>query len=146
MSVQSPELFNLKQNKWSKTNCHYLENSKGRIFARPGTPLWTIWTPWALSWTLWNCPTGLIKMSWMDPWILRDMECLNPLPSCSQQKLSLSIQKDLKINKVWYRKQINLLQVGNIQNIGPLKFGFAVPKGSGIIQLNLACLSLCTYP
>ena len=49
------------------------------------------------------------------------MEYLNPLPSCSHQKLSLSIQNDLKMNKLWQRKLRNLLQVGYIQNFGPLK-------------------------
>ena len=56
------------------------------------------------------------------------MEFLNSLPSCSHQKLSLSIQKHLKMNKLWYRKPNNLLQVGNI--IGPLNLGFADFKGS----------------
>ena len=82
-------------------------------------PLWTILTPFL---TLWNWPMGPIKISWT-PWILRDMECPNPLPSCSHQKLSLSIQKDLKMNKLWHRKSRNLLQVqvGNTQNFGRLK-------------------------
>ena len=72
-----------------------------------------------------------------------DRECLNPLPSWSHQQLSLSIHKDLKMNKLWHRKPRNLLQVGNIQNFGTLKFsldplnlGFAVPKGSWKIQLD----------
>ena len=94
----------------------------------------------------WFGPLSLhfeIDQNFMDPWILRDMECLNSLPSCSHQQLSFSIQKDLKLNKLWHRKPRNLLQVGNIQNFGPLKFSldplnldFAVLKGSGKIQLD----------
>ena len=92
-------------------------------------PAWTIWTPFI---SLWNWPTGPIKMN-RGPFDFT----IHLLPSCSHQKLSLSIQKDLKMNKLWHRKPRNLPQVGNIQNFGPLKLsldplhlGFAVRKKS----------------
>ena len=59
----------------------------------------------------------------MDPWILRDMECLNPWPSCSHQKLSLSIQKDLKMIKLWHRKpKIIFFRWATFKTSDPLNF------------------------
>ena len=106
------------------------------------------WTPFL---TLWNWPTGPIKISWT-PCILRDMEYLNPLPSCSHQQLSLS----LSIKKTWKWtnydtenkefffsratfKTSDLLNshwtgLLNSHWTGPLNLDFVVPKGSGKIQ------------